>query len=521
MKQKIILLAILLLGFVLRVSFINSSPPSLYGDELTIVLDANSLMKTGHDQLGNFLPLTFPMGAGRPAGYVYFSIPFVALFGPTAIGVRLLSILSGLGIILLTYLLCRKLFSEKAGMGAAFLIAISPWDISLSRGGFEAHFALFLALLGVYLLLKAREKPALYLFSAICFGLTIHTYPTYKITMPLLLFFLIWFVGFKNTFQGQAKKYLLGGAVILVVFGFLSVSQTFIGGSETRFFSINVFSNQEIAAKIEQKINLERSISHLPPSLIKYIHNKPVEYLKIAGENYLQNFSADFLFLHGDRNPRHNMATIGEFYLVEWALILIGLVALVKQKRLLFFLIIWIIISPLATAIIGEPHALRSNLEFVPLSILSALGFLTILNWKNKIPFTLIILILILQVAFFLQKLYFLAPTEYANFWAYPAKQASEVALENKSKYQAIFLSDQIDSIEFGFPVYANIAPLSIINQNLQKTEVIGHSFKKFDNVYIGFIPKESIDQLLKSFNNKALYIGEDQLTGKIITRNQ
>jgi len=339
--------------------------------------------------------------------------------------------------------------------------------------------------------------------------------------MPLLLFFLIWFIGFKNTFQGQAQKYLLGGMVILVFFGFLSVSQTFIGGSETRFFSINVFSNQEIAAKIEQKINLERSISHLPSFLIKYFHNKPVEYLKIAGENYLQNFSADFLFLHGDRNPRHNMATIGEFYLVEWALILIGLVALVKQKRLLFFLIIWIIISPLPTAIIGEPHALRSNLEFVPLSILSALGFLAILNWKNKIPFTLIILILILQVAFFLQKLYFLAPTEYANFWAYPAKQASQVALENKSKYQAIFLSDQIDSIEFGFPVYANLDPHSIINQNLQKTEVIGYSFKKFDNVYIGFIPKENIDQILKSFNNKALYIGEDQLTGKIITRNQ
>src|SRR3989344_3598027 len=104
MKTKLILGAIIFVGLILRVIFINTSPPSLYGDELTIALDANSILKTGRDQLGNFLPLTFPMGAGRPAGYVYFSIPFVALFGPTALGVRALSILSGAGIILLVYL---------------------------------------------------------------------------------------------------------------------------------------------------------------------------------------------------------------------------------------------------------------------------------------------------------------------------------------------------------------------------------------------------------------------------------
>ena len=133
MKIKVALSIILLLGFALRIIDINNNPPSLYGDELTIALDVNSLLHTGQDQLGNYFPLTFEMGAGRPAGYVYFSIPFVAIFGPTAMGVRMLSILSGIGIILLMYLLGKRLFSEKIVLLAASMTALSPWDISLSR----------------------------------------------------------------------------------------------------------------------------------------------------------------------------------------------------------------------------------------------------------------------------------------------------------------------------------------------------------------------------------------------------
>ena len=149
MKIKLILLAILLLGFLLRAYSITSLP--LYGDELTIVYDSYSILKTGMDQTGERLPLTFKMGAGRPAGYVYGSIPFVALFGTTEWGVRGLSLFSGLGIIVLMYFLGRKLFTEKVGLFASFLTSISLWDIYLSRGGFEVHFAGFVTRFGVVL----------------------------------------------------------------------------------------------------------------------------------------------------------------------------------------------------------------------------------------------------------------------------------------------------------------------------------------------------------------------------------
>lgn len=509
MKPKLLLFSIVIVGFLLRVLLINSNPPALYGDELTVTLDVYSILKTGHDQLGNFLPLTFHMSAGRPAGYVYGSIPFVAIFGPTAIGVRTLSILSGTGIILLLYLLGRKLFSKKAGLLAAVIGAVSPWEISLSRGGFEAHFALFLALLGIYLFILARQKPILYIFSALSFGLTMHTYLTYKVAILLFLPLLLWHQNGLKRFAGKDKKYFLAGIIVFVILAGLSFSQTFLAGSENRFLNINIFSQNSIKDRIEQKINFERQISQLPRSFVKYFHNKPVEYLKVFIENYLQNFSLDFLVLHGDRNPRHNMATMGGIYFTDLILIFIGLVAFwYKERRTVLFLIYWLLVAPIPTAIVDTPHALRSAFMLPPLIFFSALGLAIIFNYRNKLLPALILLLFIIQFAFFMQKLYFLAPKEYSSFWSYPAKLASEIVGGNKDKYTYVILSDRIDNIEYAYPVYANIDPKTIIAQNQNKASLNSSPLKKFDNVYIGYIPDKKIEEFISSLRGSVLYIG-------------
>lgn len=499
------LIGIILIGFLIRFVNIANNPPSLYGDELTMVYDSYSLLETGKDQTGQSYPLTFSMGAGRPAGYVYGSIPFVAFFGPTELGVRALSIFSGIGIIILLFYIGRKLFSEKVGIVAAVVAAFSPWDISISRGGFEAHFALMLALAGIYFFIEAKEKPLFYLISAICFGLTLHTYPTYKITLPIFLILLSWFIGFKSILK-SGKKFFLGAMVILIILSVLSVSQTFFGGSENRFFSINVFTQEK--SKIEEKINLERTLSSLPNPLPKIFHNKPIEYIKTVGENYIQNLSPDFLFIHGDRNPRHNMATIGGLYFVEAVFIIVGLLSFWKtQKKLMLFLVLWILLAPLPTAFIDSPHALRSILMLPPLILLSALGLMTLLDKKNKLALRILGIIFVIQLIFFLQKLYFLSPNEYALFWAYSAKVASHLAIKNQNSYDYIFLSDRIDNIEFAYPVYSKIHPNEVISQNSQRTNLEGRQFKKFNNVYIGNVQNEMDKTFIEKLNGSVLYI--------------
>ena len=504
MKYKLVLILILVLGFVLRAVDINNNPPALYGDELTIGYDSYSLLKTGRDQLGNIFPLTFQMGAGRPAGYVYFSLPFVALFGPSALGVRGLSVLSGIGIIILLYFIGRRLFSEKAGLAAAFIAAISPWDISLSRGGFEAHLALFFVLLGTYLFLLGKAKPLAYIFSAIFFGLTLHTYPTYKLVLPLFLVLLVWFGGYLR------RVHFLVAVAVLILFAFAAATQTFKGGSEERFGSINVFSNQEIKSQIEQKINYERNTSNLPTSILKFFHNKPVEYLKVIGENYLQNFSLDFLFIHGDRNPRHNMGTTGGFYLVEIILISVGLFASwQRNKKALTFLIVWLVIAPIPTSLVDKPHALRSAFMLPPLLIFSGMGLVTFWEMRKRAILIILGVLFLVQFLFFAQKLYFLAPNEYSRFWSYPAKLASEMARENRKHYNYVVISDRIDNVEFAYPVYAQIEPGMVISQNQQRSQLGKYNFKKFDNVYVGFLPDGEAEKLLEDLDGSVLYIAD------------
>ena len=519
-SKRLILILILILAFFLRVVNIQSSPPSLYGDELTIALDANALLHTGMDQLGNFLPLTFPMGAGRPAGYVYASIPFIAIFGQTELGVRMLSILSGVGIVFLLYLLSKKLFSKEVGIAAAFLAALSPWDINLSRAGFEAHFALFLSLLGIYLLILAKQKAKFFIFSAICLVLAFHTYPTYKLALPLIIPFILWFNGwFKNIHSIRDKFYfrrrelvhLTIAILILGFLGLLAAIQTISGGSETRFSNINIFSQDRISQQIEQKINFERSSINLPGNISKYFHNKPVEYVKVFFENYLQNFSLDFLVIHGDRNPRHNMATMGQIYFVELILFFIGLLSFwQKNRKVLIALLCWLILAPIPTAIIDLPHALRSSLMLPPLIIISSLGLYTIFNQKKILSF--IIFVLLIQFLFFVQKLYFLAPSEYSSFWSYGGKVATDIANKSKSEYKYVILSDQIDSIEFAYPVYSNLNPDLVISQNETKARLGEYYFKKFENVYIGFVPVGKINEFVEKLDGSVLYIGNNQI---------
>ncbi len=525
-KSILVLFGILLLGFLLRVYKITTLP--MYGDELTTVYDTYSVLKTGHDQLGNFLPITFQMGAGRPAGYIYFSIPFVAIFGPTALGVRSLSILSGLGMIVIMYFLGKRLFNQNTGFIAAFLIAISPWDLSLSRGGFEAHFALMLAILGLLFFLMAKDNPKYYLGFAVAWGLSIHTYSTYKLTLFLILALLIWFDrGAIRNFLSKGYRWfkiiaLVVGAVAVLV----SVQQTLFGKSEQRFTDINIFADPAIKQQIIQKVNFERSIDSIGENLSQYFHNRPVEYFVSLRNAYLDNLSFNFLFISGDGNPVHNMTGIGELYLVEIVLILVSLVILWNKNRKIFiFLVSWIFLAPVAAALLITPHALRDSFMLPPLVLLSAVGLSEITdirNRRNKLLFFLLIgAPWLLQFIFLLDKLYFLSPVKYYNFWSYPAEVAAGIANDHMRQYDYIFLSDQIDNIQYAYPVYNKIDPNIVIAANKTLFDFGKYKFKKFGNVYITNIPDNEVVNFINSINGSVLYVIDvtENVEGTVLNR--
>jgi hypothetical protein len=366
------------------------------------------------------------------------------------------------------YFLGKKLFSDKVGLVASLLAAISPWDIYLSRGGFEAHFALFLALLGVTAFLYKK-----YFLWAISWGIAILTYPTFKLTLPLLFLPLLWFVGFKKTIR---SKVFVVGLMILLFFGGLVIRESLKAGSEQRFLNINIFADNNLAQSIIQKVNYERIASTLPEFVKPVFINREIEYSRVIFENYVKNLSPDFLILRGDGNPRHNPGEMGMLYLVDLPLILIGLTLLWKERRReSILLILWVLITPLATMFLPEAHGLRNGLMLPPLLVIVSYTL-------TRVPKKFVYLaggLMIFQLTYILVRIYTIAPAKFASFWSADAKKAALLAIQsqNQGKKLTLFIN-KIDNIEYAYEVYAKVDPYLVISQ-------YGKSQKIFGNVTI------------------------------------
>ncbi|MBI4029179.1 MAG: glycosyltransferase family 39 protein, partial [Candidatus Blackburnbacteria bacterium] len=148
-KLSIPLAIIFLIALFLRVINLASVPVGLHGDEASIGYNAYSLLKTGKDQDGHFLPLSFDQfGDFRAAGYGYLDIPFVALFGLNAFAVRLPAALFGSLTIIIFYFFLLELFENKSiALIGSFLLAILPWHINISRASSEGVISSFFVLL--------------------------------------------------------------------------------------------------------------------------------------------------------------------------------------------------------------------------------------------------------------------------------------------------------------------------------------------------------------------------------------
>lgn len=512
-KTSLILFFIILAAAALRFYQINSNPKAMYGDGLTLVYDAYSILKTGHDQKGNFLPLVFSLGGGRPAGYVYATIPFVALLGPTAVASQMVSALSGIGIVFLLYLLGKELFSQKTGLFIAIIAALNPWELSLSRGPFETHFALFLTLLGFYSFFRGFKRKYWFILFGLSFALASQTYSTYKLSIPLFTILLLFWTGKKQIFK-LFKKVVFLLSLLLVIFStFLGVYLTISRGNEDRFDIINVFNDQALRLSISQKVQNERSLNNLSPFYINKLHTPQIELVGIILENYFSNFLPGFLFLHGDGQVRHNPAEMGGFFWIDAFLLIIGIIYLYKfNKRLLLFFTGWILIAPLATSLVGGPHALRSSFLLPPLLIFTGVGLEQLwINRKKSINAAVIIflaMLFIVQFIFFFNRFYFVAPQKNAKAWSYPAKEAAMLALKNHSKFDFIILSNDIDNMEFAYPTYTKTDPNLVIKQNMSPIKITEYKFFKYDNVYIGSLPNSVVMQFIKNLPGKALYIG-------------
>src|SRR5438034_626247 len=111
--QVILLTLIIFLAFALRFYKLGSVPIGFHRDEAFLGYNAYSILKTGRDMTGHLLPIHLQSFLYSPAGYSYFAIPFIAIFGLNEFAVRFPSALFGSLTVLLTYFLVKAISEER------------------------------------------------------------------------------------------------------------------------------------------------------------------------------------------------------------------------------------------------------------------------------------------------------------------------------------------------------------------------------------------------------------------------
>ncbi|MCX6705714.1 MAG: glycosyltransferase family 39 protein [Candidatus Woesebacteria bacterium] len=383
-RTKVVLIAIILIASFLRLWNLSSNPPSLFGDELDLGYQAYSILKTGRDYYGNFMPIHFhSLAEWRTPLYLYSAVPTVAIFGISPLGVRLPAAIFGILSIYVFYLLVKQITNyQSLATIASAVLTFSPWHIQYSRAGFEVTLMLLLLLLGLYFFFKSFHNSKFIIHSSICLVLTPWVYSTAKLFTPLLLLFLL-LVWWKEIVK-IPKKYLIFAIVALVIIGGPIALSTLYGGGSQRFGYISVFSDPTtetevgVARGIDAKARGESGTGLTPTFFDRVVHNKYTFWGKGIVTNYLKSFSTDFLFVKGDLNLRHSIG-IGELYKIELIPLILGLIlfSISKiDKRIKLFMFFWLFAGPMPSAITrdGGYHATRLILILPPLIFLISYG---------------------------------------------------------------------------------------------------------------------------------------------------
>ncbi len=501
------LTTIIIFAALLRILFLGSHMPSLYGDEISIGYNAYSVLKTGKDEFSKLLPIQFESwGDQKNPAYIYIVLIFERVFGVSAYAVRLPSALSGIAAVYLTYAIVKQLAtffdlnkendirSENLALIAAALLAISPWHILVSRGGYEANMALTFGLAGVYFFLcwLKTEKWRHFLLSNFSFVLAMYTYYTTKLFVPMLIV-LLWSWGFWITKKFDSKKYIRFTVRYIFLFALLSVPIAYLAifsNGQARFAKINIFSDP----KVSERVIMMRNQSLAPPALNSLLFNKPNIWLRDFLEFYGDNLSASFWYVAGDSSLRYAIGNHGMFYILEAPFFLLGLLVCFKRNRKLFiFLSAWILISIFPTALVGKSYGLRS-IALLPIPmIFASYGIVFFLDYFKKAKSeSLAIRMLFILFAFsfsnWLVRYIYVYPV-YGNYW-YDGmqKEAINYARNEENNFDHIFITRYYGKTEMYYAFYSKLDPAEYQHCSQSKVLIAGSEMVQCGKYYFGEI---------------------------------
>ncbi len=474
MKKQIILLTILFIATVVRFCGLSTAPVSLNWDEASLGYNAYSILKTGKDEWGNFLPTIFPaFGDYKLPVYVYGSTLPIALFGLNQFSVRFLSALAGVFAVFGVYLLTNSIFAlaklnfssqYKPGLVSAFILALLPWHMFLSRPALEANLALTLFIFGIYFLINSLHNQKYLPWSALLLGLSMHTYNTYRILVPLVAILFLVFYYKKIVFY---SRYFLAAVILAVVSTSIIFLQLQNGQAIARYEKLKIL-NPNIVYQIGQN----RAESNLPAVVSRLVHNRPVYFVTQFTKNYLSYFTPQFW--NQSKGAQYQFAIPGQ-NLATYAvttLFILGFIFIVflSKERLLVFLVGITLLSPIAAALtMDPPQAIRPSPFIFALPVIATIGFYYLLK---SLPKYALALSLVLGALFMASSLSYLQnywnqyQVIYSSSWQYGYSAIFNSLATKGGEFDKVFITKKYGEPHIFYMFYNKIDPSILHNQS-------------------------------------------------------
>lgn len=394
MQNLIYLSLAILVAFFLRVALLIEVPPGLANDELNIIMNAQSFLKTGQNIPGVVTGI-FGTSTGDLSGGIhseissYLIIPGIMLLGFNLIGVKIVFMLMSIGLVCISYLLVKKIVNTQAGLIAAFLSAVNPWSIHFGRSGYESIFSAFFYLSAIYLVMILKNWKILWSIPLFILGFLSY-FSAKTLLLPIIVVTIF-------TFRFLRPKKSLGPittvtiSIIFFLIIYTPLLQTSTAG--TRFQELK---NQNVA----DLVNLKRRTAIDTP-FNQIFENKFTEDLRIRLIASLGTISPNLLFLNGQPEsiPSLSIPDHGPLFLIDFPLIIFGIVYLARSNLTFLVYILGLITTTLLPNFLnlaGTTYIIRTVILFPFLTILSAVGayFLIIIPRKLiKIPFIILLII--------------------------------------------------------------------------------------------------------------------------------
>lgn len=444
-KYKYIII-IIIIGAFFRFYKLAEFPVQLNHDEISQLYDAISIAQTGKDIYGSFLPVVFQStGDYKPAQYTYLStIPYLFL-GDREITIRIVAAFFGTLTIGAVFLFINALTKNlNLAHLCSAMIAITPSEIFYSRKSFESVIGVCLIFFGLFCLLnvlqKTREKLWGYL-AAFCFAYAMYLYTSYLIVVPLML--LLFFLIFRNNKNFQAKKFVPGFVLLLVLI--IPMMILTISNAKLRYRAESVF--------ITQDVNLGRTISYSQDFFKSHL-----DYIYVR---FLNHFNPAFIFANGLNLTNQELLGVGPLLFIQFPFFIFGFFYLIKnnafskERKLLLGLILIAMIPSSITFENYSPH--RSALAYSLMSIISGSGlywtiysiFKMSLNIKIRTTIaTLILSLFIVNIIYFFHVYTVNYSFEKSHEFQYPFKSVAEFIWSEYPNYNQIVFDPQYGDIE-------------------------------------------------------------------------